>query len=1064
MTMYKKVDNWFDIVELEKKILAFWKKHGTFDKRVEKNKNGKIWSFLDGPITANNPMGVHHAWGRTLKDAYQRYYAMNGRKLRYQNGYDCQGLWVEVEVEKELNFNTKKDIEDYGIDKFVQRCKERVTKYSEVITRQSERLAFWMDWDNNYYTMSDENNYTIWTFLKKAHERELIYKGHDVMPWCPRCGTGISQHEMQEGYKDVKHMSLIVRFPLRERNNEALLVWTTTPWTLTSNVAVAVHPDCKYLKVKQGDWIYYLIKARAENVLNNKGTWKTIQELTGKDLIDAGFTYTGPYDELLAQEESKNHHHVIGWDEVSEEEGTGIVHIAPGCGAEDFELSKTFKLPAVAPLDENGIFIDGFDWLTGKHASGSADEIKQDLNNKKILYSSAKYSHAYPHCWRCSEELLFRLVDEWYIAIDSWREEIKTAARQIRWIPSFGLELELDWLNNMRDWMISKKRYWGLALPIWECPHCKSFEVIGSREELKEKAAAGWEKFAAHSPHRPWIDEVKIKCPGCGQMISRIPDVGNPWLDAGIVPYSTVKYNTDREYWKQWIPADLVLECFPGQFRNWFYSMLAMSTMMENIPPFKTLVGHALVRDENGEEMHKSRGNAIWFDDAADTIGVEVMRWIFCTHEMTTNLNFGYKSARLIRGKFFNTLWNSYAFFVNYARLMDFKAPETFSDLTRRPDFDRWILSELQVLIDKCRKSFEDYNIRTAARAVEEFLEILSNWYIRNNRRRFWRSELDEDTTFAYETLYEVLYTVIRLLAPVLPMLCEEMYQNMIRAADPGQPESIHLTDYPETKKDYIDKQLDEDMDNIIKINTVALSAREKSKIKTRQPLAKLIISPDNPLEVRALTRFADLIKTELNVKEIEILAVKTPCPTELRVRPSKKSLGRKYKSIGSLIAEKIEAKIDSIKAELETNPDHWKLEINVAGEDFLITRTDLLVEETEPGNLSVVRFNEGWVAFDTLLTEELLLEGFMRDFLRQMQVLRKDIGLEIEDRIHITYKTGSARAIKMMENYKDFICSELLCLQLKADPSLVPLSPGHVLKIYGEEIHVTIQKAARDT
>lgn len=1056
--VFNEVSKQLDLPAIDHQILSFWEKENIFAQYKEKNRGKKKWSFQDGPITANNPMGVHHAWGRTLKDVYQRYYAMNGRKLRYQNGYDCQGLWVEVEVEKELNFKTKKDIEAYGIDRFVQKCKERVNKYSRMITNQTKRLGNWMDWNNNYYTMSDENNYTIWTFLKKAYERGLIYKGHDVMPWCPRCGTGISQHEMQEGYKDVKHMTVIVLFPIHNRKNEALLVWTTTPWTLTSNVAVAVHPDCTYLKVKQGDWIYYLIKARAESVLKNKGKWEVLGELTGSDLIDAGFTYDGPFDELPAQEEGKTHHQVIGWDEISEEEGTGIVHIAPGCGAEDFELGKEFGLPAVAPLDENGIFIEGFDWLTGKHASESAEEIKLNLKEKKILYSSEKYSHAYPHCWRCSQELLFRLVDEWYIAMDPWRDQIIAVAKQIKWIPAFGLELELDWLNNMRDWMISKKRYWGLALPIWVCKDCNHFTVIGSRDELKEKAVEGWEKFDGHSPHRPWIDEVKIKCPGCGKTISRIRDVGNPWLDAGIAPYSTAKYNSQREYWEQWIPADLVLECFPGQFRTWFYSLLAMSTMMENIPPFKTLVGYALVRDENGEEMHKSRGNAIWFDDAAMEIGVEVMRWLFCTHEMTTNLNFGYNSARLIRGKFINTLWNSCAFFVNYARLMDFKVPGEFSDISKRPDFDRWILSKLQVLVNKCRKGFEDYDVRIAARAIDEFLEMLSNWYIRNNRRRFWRSQLDDDTTFAYETLYEVLVTVLRLLAPIIPMLTEEMYRNLVLPADPDQPESIHLNDYPETKNEYMDNQLVEDMDNIIKINTVALSAREKSKIKIRQPLAKIIISPNNKYEVRALNRFADLLKSELNVKEIEILNVNVPCPIELKIRPGKKSLGQKYKAKSKLIVERIEEQIDSITEELKKNPDHWEFKVHVDGEDFVVTRDDLLMEEVDPEHLSVMRFYEGWVAFDTHLTDELLLEGFMRDFLRQMQVMRKDIGLEIEDRIHITYKTESTKAQNMMKNYADFICSELLCLKLKEDSSLIT---DHAVKISGEEIQVSVEKAS---
>jgi len=1054
--MYEKVETWFDIADLEGEILAFWEKNKTFKKVVEKNKENDIWSFLDGPITANNPMGVHHAWGRTLKDVYQRYWAMNGRKLRYQNGFDCQGLWVEVEVEKELNFQSKKDIENYGIDRFVTKCKERVIKYSKMITEQSKRLGFWMDWDDSYYTMSDENNYTIWTFLKKCHEKGLIYKGHDVMPWCPRCGTGISQHEMQEDYWETKHLAVIVSFPIRDGEKEAFLVWTTTPWTLTSNVAIAVNPDLIYVKVKQEDWIYYIVKEQADIVLKKDKEWKVIEELTGSDVIASGFFYKGPFDELPAQKEARHQHKVIPWLEVKETEGTGIVHIAPGCGAEDSMLGKEFNLPVIAPLEENGLFSEGYDWLTGKYASDIGEDIKKNLEKKKILYSSEVYLHSYPHCWRCNTELLFRLVDEWFIKMDPWREEIKEVAKKIKWIPSFGMELELDWLNNMRDWMISKKRYWGLALPIWECKDCKNFTVIGSFEELKEKAVSGLEQVTEHSPHRPWIDAVKIQCPTCGKEITRIPDVGNPWLDAGIVPYSTVKYNTDREYWKQWIPADMVLECFPGQFRNWFYSLLAMSTMMENIPPFKTLVGHAMVRDENGEEMHKSKGNAIWFDDAAEKIGVEVMRWMFCTHELVSNLNFGYKAAKLVRGKFINTLWNSYAFFVNYARLIDFRVSKTPPDISRRSDFDRWILSKFQQLVARCRKSFEEYDVRAAARGIDEFLEILSNWYIRNNRRRFWRSEMDEDTISAYETLYEVLNKVLRLLAPMLPILTEKMYQNMVRTADPTQPESIHLTHYPLPDQEIVDEQLVEDMDNIIKLNTLALSAREKSKIKIRQPLSKFIIAPNSDTEARAVKRFSSLLKSELNVKEIEIRDVKASCPIELQVRPSKKSLGQKYKAKSKWVAERIEEQLDSIVQELKKSSGKWEMKLHVEGEVVTITRDDLLIEEIDPAHLSIVRFFEGWVAFDTLLTEELLLEGLMRDFLRQMQVMRKDIGLEIEDRILISYKTDSSKIKMLIDKYKTFICDELLCLEIKEDSALVS---DHKLNISKEEMSVAIEK-----
>lgn len=1055
MKQYEKVDTWFDIAGLEKEILNFWEKNKIFGKLVEKNKGNEPWSFLDGPITANNPMGVHHAWGRTLKDVYQRYYAMNGREERYQNGFDCQGLWVEVEVEKELGIKSKKDIEAFGIGKFVAKCKERAKKYSDVITNQSKRLGFWMDWNDSYYTMSDENNYTIWSFLKKVHDKGYIYKGHDVMPWCPRCGTGISQHEMQEGYKETKHLSVIVKFPINGRKNEAFLVWTTTPWTLTSNVAVAVNPAGVYLKVKQNDWIYYIIKSRADKVLGDKSTWSVVEELKGEKLIKGKLTYQGPYDELPAQKDVKVHHKVIPWEEVTEEEGTGIVHIAPGCGAEDHMLGKEHRLPAVAPIDENGIFINGFGPVTGKEAGVVGDEIKADLKNKGILYSSERYLHSYPHCWRCGKELLFRLVDEWFIAMDPWREDIKKVAKKIKWIPSFGLDLELDWLNNMRDWMISKKRYWGLALPIWECDSCKHFEVIGSFNELKERAVEGWDKFEGNSPHRPWVDEVKIKCKKCGKKISRVKDVGNPWLDAGIVPYSTVKYNTDRKYWKKWIPADLVLECFPGQFRNWFYSLLAMSTVMENIPPFRTLVGHALVRDEKGEEMHKSKGNAIWFDDAAEKVGVEVMRWIYCSHELSTNLNFGYESAKLVRGGLINTLWNSYAFFANYARLVDFDWSSSPILFKKRPDFDRWIISKLQRLVAKCRDGFEGYDVRLAAHGIEEFLEVLSNWYIRNNRRRFWRSEMDDDTASAYQTLHEVLFTILKLAAPILPFLTEKIYQGMVLAADSAQPESIHLVEYPVFDAKCVDKELVEDMDNIINITSTALAAREKARIKIKQPLSKLIVAPGNKTEERAIGRFSKLLMNELNVKKVEAVKIGLDCPMKIEIKPERKSLGQKYKAKSKMIIENVEKQAALIARELSKNKEAFQFNVNIDGEDFAIASEDLHVEEISPEGISVVRLNEGWVAFDTVLTEDLILEGMARDFLRRMQVLRKEIGLEMEDRIEVTYSTGSDKVKGMISKHEGYICNELLCLNMKEDSSVTE----NVIKLGDGEIKVVIKK-----
>ncbi|HVF12189.1 MAG TPA: class I tRNA ligase family protein, partial [Actinomycetota bacterium] len=538
--MFKQVPNRADLVKGEHEILEFWEEDETFEKLRKKNAGNEHWSFLDGPITANNPMGVHHAWGRTYKDAFQRFFAMKGRDQRWQNGFDCQGLWVEVEVEKELGFNSKRDIEEYGLEKFINACKERVFLFADMMTKQSIRLGMWMDWPNSYFTMSDENNYTIWSFLKKCHERGLIYKGLDAMPWCPRCGTGISEQERKEGYEEVEDEAVYVRFPLKGRDREFLLVWTTTPWTLAANVAAAVNPDLTYLKVRQGEDLYYVSAGRRDvfkSEAKRAGDPEVIGEIKGAEMI--GWGYTGPFDELPAAAGAVDYHRVIEWEEVSDSSGTGIVHIAPGCGKEDFDLGKQNSLPVIAPIDDSGNYIQGFGALTSKYAGDVAPDVYASLKEKGLFYKRERYTHDYPHCWRCHTPLLFRAVDEWYIDM-GWREQIKEVVKQINWVPSYFKELELDWLKNMGDWMISKKRYWGLALPIWECSDCGHFEVLGSKEELEQRAVSGWEEFEGHTPHRPWVDAVQIACAGCGGQASRIPDVGNPWLDAGIVPYSTL--------------------------------------------------------------------------------------------------------------------------------------------------------------------------------------------------------------------------------------------------------------------------------------------------------------------------------------------------------------------------------------------------------------------------------------------------------------------------------------------------------------------------------------------
>ncbi|HEY62305.1 MAG TPA: class I tRNA ligase family protein, partial [Anaerolineae bacterium] len=654
----------------------------------------------------------------------------------------------------------------------------------------------------SYFTFSNENNYMIWAFIKKTWEKGWLYHGADVMPWCPRCATAISQHEIvTDGYAELTHRSVTLRFPLRGRENESLLVWTTTPWTLTSNVAAAVGPKLTYAKVRQGDQIFYLSTGTLHML---RGDYEVLGELKGVEM--EGWTYDGPFDDLTAAHQpggvtylkklikdihksAAEVHQIILWDEVGETEGTGIVHIAPGCGAEDFHLGRERNFPLIAPLNDEGYFIEGFDWITGKHVSTIAEEIFADLEKKGILYHVEPYTHRYPTCWRCKTELVFRLVDEWFISMgetyDKPREELTKEEKdrslryqimdvvdQIRWIPDFGHAREMDWLKNMHDWMISKKRYWGLALPIWVCEDCGHHTVIGSEFELQERAIEGWDVFDGHTPHRPYIDAVKIKCDQCGGTMRRIPDVGNPWLDAGIVPFSTLQYRNNPDYWRKWYPADWISESFPGQFRNWFYSLLAMATVVDNSPPFLENFSYASLLAEDGKEMHKSWGNAIEFNEAADKMGVDVMRWLYCSQKPENNLLFGYQRAEETRRRFLIPLWNVYSFFATYANLdkwepqitpFDPGSPEGPTPRSNNP-LDLWILARLNQVVANVTKALEDSDAFGATITVESLIDDLTNWYVRRSRRRFWKSEYDEDKNTAYATLYHVLIKLIKTL------------------------------------------------------------------------------------------------------------------------------------------------------------------------------------------------------------------------------------------------------------------------------------------------------------
>ena len=1039
--MYQPVPDKPDFPSLERRVLDLWEETAAFETlRQQLAGSEKRFSFIDGPITANNPMAVHHAWGRTYKDLFQRYKAMTGHDQRWQNGFDCQGLWVEVEVEKELGFSTKRDIEQYGIARFVERCKDRVLKFARIMSEQSSRLGQWMDWGDSYFTMSDENNYTIWRVIKTCHERGWLYRGHDVMPWCPRCGTGISHMEIEtEGYAEVTHTSAFVRFPLVGRRHESLLVWTTTPWTLTSNVAAAVHPDLTYARaVKDGESVY-LAEPLVKKVLG--AGWEVEQHVRGGEMLE--WRYMGPFDELPAVRGTE--HRVIPWTEVSQEEGTGIVHIAPGCGEEDFLLGQEFNLRAIAPLDESGVYVDGFDWLTGMQVEEVAKPIVENLRTKGVLFRSEPYRHRYPHCWRCGTELVFRLVDEWYISMDQLRHMVMDVTRQIRWIPDFGLDRELDWLRNMRDWMISKKRYWGLALPIWYCDDCQRFDVIGGRDELRERAVSGFSEFEGHSPHRPWIDRIKIACPSCGKPIGRIPDVGNPWLDAGIVPFSTLHYRTNPDYWRTWFPADFITESFPGQYRNWFYSLLVMSTVLENRLPFKTILGHGTVRGEDGRPMHKSLGNAIDFNDAAERAGADVMRWIFCLQNPAANVNFGWKPADETKRRLLK-LWDSYRFFVLYAAAEQWRPDSTAPAVAERSELDRWLLSRLNTLVQTVGDRLDDFDAMTASRAIEDFFDDLSNWYIRRSRTRFWAPGSTADAA-AMSTLHDALVTLTTLLAPFLPFLAEEIYQNLVRSVDASAPTSVHHTRYPSVNEGLRDAQLERSMDLTRLVASLGHAARKGAGVRLQQPLPAVRVAGGSTF--RELPEWASgLLREELNVKRVEY-ARELSEAVRTRAEGNPKILGPKYGKDYPRIRGALQSGQFSV-VDGRVHIGEWVLE------------PDEVTLSLEPAPGFAAAADRGvLVVLDTSLSRELVTEGRARAAVRLIQDARKQAGFDVSDRINVRYAASDGLA-DVFEEHAAYIRRETLATRL--EPGLEPGDGWHQAndEIDGLPVTVAVQRASR--
>ena len=965
---------------LELEILERWEREHTFEQVRDRNRGNEKWSFIDGPVTANREfLGVHTAWGRTLKDVFQRYKALRGFDQRYQNGFDCQGLWIEVGVERSLGLNSKREIEEFGLEEFAARCREVVARSSDALTRGSKRLGQWMDWGNDYFTFSDTNIEYIWRFLRIVHERGWLYVGHRSTEWCPRCGTSLSQHELTQSgvYQERSDPSLVVRFPLLDREGESVVVWTTTPWTLPANIAAAVKPDADYGLRENGEWV---AAARYPDE-------KFMRTVKGEELV--GLRYRGPFDDLPAA--ASVEHRVVPWDEVSLEEGTGIVHIATGCGGEDFELGKELGLPVLTPVDEAGRFYDDYGWLHGLPTAEATDQIVGRLGETGFLVEAGTYEHRYPHCWRCDTPLIWRISDDWFIAVDGVREQLLEANATVEWVPAYMGKRMDDWLHNMGDWNISRRRYYGLPLPFYPCG-CGHLNVIGSKRELKERAVDGFDQL--QELRRPWIDRVPIACESCGEPVNRVVEVGDVWLDAGIVPLSTLGwmnpewiedgYGTgaaaglttaplpDHAYWERWFPADWVSE-MREQIRLWFYSQLFMSVVVVGQSPFRRVLGYEKMLDEHGREMHSSWGNVISAEEAFTRMGADVMRWQYCAQPPDRDLLFGFGPAHEIKRKLL-TLWNSVGFLVTYANIEGFSP--TLADLETGPPadqpLDRWLVARTHEFVHEATAGYEATLTVDVIRAFEAFVEDLSNWYIRRSRRRFYG-----DDQAAFRTLWYAVVQSLRAVAPVMPFLTEHLWLNLAQ----GGPASIHLAGWPDVPEP--DRAALDEMALVRRVVTLAHRARATSGLKVRQPLRRLVVAGAGGAEAHS-----GEIADELRVKAVEFGTVEA---SELRVKPNLRVLGPK---LGAQLAEVREALARGEFVELE-------------GGRFRVTGYEL-----EPDEVLVERVGlEGWavasedgvtVALDTSLDDELRLEARVNDLIRDVQVLRKNEGLAIVDRIRL--------------------------------------------------------------
>lgn len=1028
--------------ELEEGILKYWTSNNCFEKLKEKNKNSnKYFRFLDGPITANYPMAIHHAWGRTLKDLFLKYKAMNGFDSMFQNGFDAHGLPVELGVEKDLKVNSKKEILEMGLDKFVDACLKRVEKYSSIQVEQSKRLGQWMDWDNSYFTNSDENITSIWHFLKLCDEKGLIVRDSKPLQWCPRCGTSLSEHEMTGSYKDLEHTSVFFKLEVKGEN-AAIIVWTTTPWTLSSNVAVAVNPENEYLFVKvKSDSRLLIVGKEALKILKDDAV-EVVKTVKGSEIV--GKEYEPVFPELECQ---KFVHKIVAWEDVSAIEGSGAVHIAPGCGTEsaDFELGRRLGLPEIMPIDESGVFYNKFGFLAGKKTNEVNDIVFERLKQDNKLYYTKPIKHSYPVCWRCKEPIVFRLADSWYIKVDSLREQLLNASNSVKWEPDFMKKRMADWLTNMGDWNISRKRFYGIPLPIYPC-ECGHVHVVGSLEELSELSSKEEVEKMPHI-HRPYVDNIKIRCPKCSRQVSRIVDVGDCWLDAGIAPFSTKKYFTDKEFFNRNFPSEVVIE-MREQVRLWFYSLLFMSVVITGKAPYERVVAHESVVDENGGRFSKS-GYNIEINDALSKIGADCSRYIFAGNPLTSDVRFGYGLGDEARRKLLS-FWNTYTFFNTYAVIDNPNLKGYNPDYKTLDTTDKWILARTQQFVEKSRQSYDEYKAFNVIKEFELLVDDLSNFYIRINRRRFWKSEDEQDKLNAYYALYTTLKTIIITMAPIVPFLTEYIYQNLVKEIDENSKESIMLEDFPEVNQKLYNKEVLSQIETARQVLTLAQRLRNENQIKVKQPLKTMfLILPQDKQE--SVKQVEYILKDELNIKNIEF--------EQDNQRFNVPVLTVNFKKAGAVL----KGEVQKLKQSLEQLSSD---ELYKAVEGFNNGSVDIKEFKNLSSDLFILGYkakqefviateNNVTVVLDVTIDENLMLEGLYRELVRGCQVLRKQANFAIDQRIKVSFATESETLNKVLNMFNEKIKTEILATEI-VDNILNP-TIKQTIEVGDEEITICL-------